>query len=198
MKILIVTGHPRKENHTERIATTYRNEVERLGHTANVINVYDTKYELPYMNFEKDSLSEDDQKKIKKMQEMITWADELVFVHPIWWASMPAGMKNWVDAMFAPHFAYKYNEKGKAEPLLIGKIAKVFCTAGSYAFYYRIPCIRFFTPINLIWRYAILGFAGIELVDIKICDRMNVNNGLPPKGRFESFLKTIKKSAAHH
>ena len=150
------------------------------------------------MTFEKDSLNEDDHNKIKKMQEMMLWAGEIVIIHPIWWASMPAGLKNWADAMFAPHFAYQYNAKGHAVPMLSGKIAKVFATAGSYATYYRIPIISYFTPIHIIWKFAILGFAGIELVEMKIRDRMNVNNSCPPEGCFEGFLKDVKKSAKRH
>ncbi len=198
MNILIVTGHPKKENHTIIIADTYRAEAERLGHNTQTINVYAPEFALPYMSFEKDSLDTKDQNKIKKMQEMITWAHEIVIIHPIWWASMPAGIKNWADAIFAPHFAYHYNEKGKPLPLLEGRIAKVFCTSGSYASYYWLPIISFFTPIHLVWKYAILEFAGIELVEMKIVDRMNVNNGTPPPGRFEKFLAKVKKSAKKH
>jgi len=35
--------------------------------------------------------------KISWMQEQITWADELVFVYPIWWYDAPAILKNWFD-----------------------------------------------------------------------------------------------------
>lgn len=198
MNILIVTGHPKKENHTLFIAETYKTESERLGHKTKTLNVYAPEFILPFMTFEKDSLDIKDQAKIKKMQEMILWAGELVIIHPVWWACMPAGLKNWADAMFSPHFAYKYDEKGKAVPLLTGKIAKVFCTAGSYASYYRIPIISFFTPLHIIWKYAILGFSGIELVEMKVRDKMNVNNSCPPEGCFDAFLKIVRKSARRH
>lgn len=198
MNILIVTGHPKKESHTALIADTYKKESETLGHEVKMLNVYSDEFKLPYMTFEKDSLGEDDQKKIKKMQDMVTWAGEIVIVHPIWWAGMPAALKNWADAMVAPHFAFQYNAQGKPEPLLKGKIAKVFATAGSHAPYYRLPLISFFTPISIMWRYAILGFAGIEVVEMRIRDKMNVNDRCPPPGCFEAFLKVIKKSASKH
>jgi putative NADPH-quinone reductase len=35
--------------------------------------------------------------KISWMQEQITWADELVFVYPIWRYDAPAVLKNWFD-----------------------------------------------------------------------------------------------------
>lgn len=198
MNILIVKGHPRANGHTHAIAETYIKSVNQLGHHTKTIDVYAKEYVLPYMDFVKDSLDAKDAKKIKTMQEMVLWADEIVFIHPVWWATMPAGMKNWMDAIFVPRFAYKYNEKGKAEPLLTGKIAKVFATAGSHAPYYHIPIVKEFTPLHITWRYALLGFCGIELIEMKVQDKMNTNSSCPPDGCFEAFLETVKKSASRH
>jgi NAD(P)H dehydrogenase (quinone) len=58
----------------------------------------------------------DDQKEVivdtktSLMQQKITWADELIFVFPIWWGSMPAVMKNWIDVNFLGGFAFRYLE----------------------------------------------------------------------------------------
>ena len=198
MNILIVTGHPKKDSHTPIIASTYKKEAESLGHVVKTLDVYAQEYVLPYMDFVKDSLDMTDQKKIKAMQDMVLWAHEIVIVHPVWWGAMPAGLKNWMDAIFVPRFAYKYNEKGKAESILDGKIAKVFVTAGSFAPYYRIPLIKTFTPLHIIWKYALLGFCGIELIEMHVRDRMNTNNSCPAEGCFEAFLEDIKKSAKRH
>jgi len=56
MNNLIITGHPKKESHTNQIAQTYRDGVERLGHETKTIDVYSTEFSLPFMTFEKDSL----------------------------------------------------------------------------------------------------------------------------------------------
>ena len=198
MNILIVTGNPKKENHTDIIKTTYKDTVEKSGHEVKLINVYAEEFSLPYSNPEKGSLDKESEEKIKKMQEMIMWANEIVIIHPIWWASMPAGLKNWADTIFTPRFAYKYTTEGKVEKLLTGKTAKVFATAGSRALFYHIPIVSLFTPLRIIWKYAILNFCGINLVEILVQDKMNTNNSCPPVGCFENFLEKIKVSATRH
>lgn len=198
MNILIVTGNPKKENHTDDIANTYKETAEKSGHEVKTINVYSEEFSLPYSNPEKGSLSIESEGKIKKMQDMITWANEIVIIHPIWWASMPAGLKNWADAIFTPHFAYQYTPDGKVEKLLKGKTAKVFATAGSYAIYYNLPVISYFTPLHIVWKHALLGFCGINLVEMLVQDKMNINNSCPPVGCFENFLEKIKVSATRH
>lgn len=54
-------------------------------------------------------------------REQILWADQLVFVYPIWWGRPPAMLMGYIDQLFASEFAYR--EKGGLLPegLLRGK-----------------------------------------------------------------------------
>ena len=194
MNILIITGNPKETNHTRSIGETYKNEVEKLGHIVRTIDVYSDEYKMAYSHGARLPEGDPNIEIIKKSQDAITWAEEIIFIHPIWWSHMPAGLKNWVDSVFTPGFAYKY-EEGIEVKLLLGKKAKVFCTAGSYATYYQIPIVRFFTPLHIIWKYATLGFFGIDLIDFKVCDNMNTNNSCPPVGCFETFTRRVEFSA---
>jgi NAD(P)H dehydrogenase (quinone) len=196
MNILIVTGNPKEKNHTALIAETYKNISEKNGHEVKCLDVYDPLYCPAYSRASKLSDDDPNKKIVSASQELITWAEEIVFIHPVWWSNMPAGLKNWIDSVFVPGFAYKY-VNGRPEILLGNKKAKLFCTAGSYAPYYNFPIIKFFTPLHLLWRYAMLGFFGIELIDFKVCDKMNVNNSCPPEGCFETYLRRIEYSAQH-
>ena len=72
---------------------------------------------------------------------------------------------------------------------------KVFCTAGSNASYYILPIIRLFTPIHLLWKYAVIEFFGMDLIEFTVCDKMNVNDSKPPEGHFEKHLRRIEFSA---
>ncbi len=196
MNILIITGNPKETSHTKTIAEVYKEASLKEGHEVRILSVYAHEYMMAYSKGAR--LPEDDPNipLIKASQELITWADELVFIHPVWWSSLPAGLKNWIDSVFVPGFAYKYVE-GKSEKLLGGKKAKVFCTAGSYAPYYLIPIVRLCTPLHLVWKFAMLGFYGIDLIDFKVCDKMNVNNSCPSEGCFETFLRRIEFSAKY-
>lgn len=193
MNILIITANPKPNNHTEMIANTYQKVVSENGHTVKNINVYASENLLSFSKGMKLTEGDPDISIIKTAQETILWAEEIIFIHPIWWSNIPAGLKNWLDSVFTPGFAYKY-ENGRPVSLLTQK-AKVFCTAGSHASYYSLPIIRLFTPLHLLWKYALLGFFGIDLIEFKVCDKMNTNNSCPPEGCFEAFLRRIEYSA---
>ena len=189
MNILIITANPKPTNHTQIIANTYKEEVEADHHTVRVVDLYAEENKLPYYR-----LSRDPDPVVDKMREHITWAEEIIFVHPVWWGNVPAILKNWIDTLVTPGFAYKYVE-GKPFPLLKGRTAKVFATAGSVAPYYWLPLVHEFTPLYLQWKYMVLGFCGIEMIDFKVVDKMNTNNSCPPVGCFEDYLEKVKKSA---
>lgn len=193
MNILIVTGNPKQNNHTQILCDTYAKEAKENDHEIKTINVYDNEWKTSYATGGRLPERDPDISIIKASQDAIVWADEVVFIHPVWWAYMPAGLKNWIDNVFTPGFSYKYTD-GKPIALL-SKKAKVFCTTGSYAPYYLFPLVRLLTPLHLLWKYAILGFNGFDLIDFKVCDQMNINNSHPPVGRFEKFLRRISFSA---
>lgn len=52
---------------------------------------------------------------VKKYQSMLKESDELVFIFPIWWYSLPAILKGFIDKVMLKNFAYsegKYELKG--------------------------------------------------------------------------------------
>jgi NAD(P)H dehydrogenase (quinone) len=66
---------------------------------------------------------------IKREQELIAWADHLVFIYPIWWFERPALLKGWIDRVFTNGFAFSYGNGVKG--LLKHKKALVVQTAGN-------------------------------------------------------------------
>lgn len=64
-------------------------------------------------------------------QARVELAQALVFLHPFQWYSMPALMKEWVDAVLLPGWAY-----GKGGHALAGKTYLLAVTTGSPAQYY--------------------------------------------------------------
>ena len=192
MNTLIITANSKKENHSALIANTYKEEKEKKGDTVDIWSLYDEKYMLPYLTF--DEHTPEYIAKINMVHARMMEADEIVFVHPIWWSLMPAIMKNFLDTVLSPHFAYLY-DKGNVKPMLTGKTAKIFATAGSHAPYFTIPIVREFTPLFIVWKYAILGFCGMKVKSIMVCDKMNINDSCPPEGCVECFLEKVKRSA---
>lgn len=128
MHSLIIKAHPRPSGFTHRIAEAYSKQQKALGNTVEILDLCLPENRQDYPVFiDENHFLED--ASTKRMQAMITGADELVFVFPVWWFDCPAVMKNWVDRNFTSGFAFRYNPDGKVDKLLSGKNAKVFATA---------------------------------------------------------------------
>lgn len=76
-------------------------------------------------------------------QEKLLWADAVILQFPLWWFSMPAILKGWVDRVFAFGFAYGVGpHEGErwsvryGEGKLTGRRAMLSITTGSRALHY--------------------------------------------------------------
>ncbi|MEM6771760.1 MAG: NAD(P)H-dependent oxidoreductase, partial [Bacteroidota bacterium] len=69
----------------------------------------------------------------------ILWADHLVWVYPVWWGSVPAVMKGFIDRLFLPGFAFRKHEGSmvKWDKLLAGKTARLISTLDQPSWFYR-------------------------------------------------------------
>lgn len=43
-------------------------------------------------------------------QKKILWADHIVWIYPVWWGSVPALLKGFLDRVLIPGFAFKKRE----------------------------------------------------------------------------------------
>jgi NAD(P)H dehydrogenase (quinone) len=163
MKSLIITAHPSSKGFTHRIAQAYKEKSLSKGHEVQIIDLYKAPRQ-DFLTFEAHGDDRPDQVAIRSSyQEQIIWADELVFVHPMWWGSMPAIMKNWIDVNFSGGFSHTY-KNGKPVPLLAKKRAKVFITSDAPAFIYWI----LLKPYATTWAFIILMFVGIKTDCVKL------------------------------
>jgi NAD(P)H dehydrogenase (quinone) len=172
MKILIITAHPSSLGKTHRIAESYKKNAEKRGHEVEILDLYKTEYQLPFYTFE--NLRETaPHPSVKPLQDKITAAGEIVFVHPIWWGNMPAISKNFIDHVFASRFAFKYDEHGHSHGLLTGKTARVFLTSGAprpLAFFaYELPI----SPLKFIWDVFIFKTCGLKVASFMVLPGCN-------------------------
>ena len=189
MNILIVKAHPSSKGHVHSIADTYAEARQAQKHTVKIIDLYSPKYTCELLCFE--NIREMTPPKLQKtFEEQITWADEIVIIHPIWWGLPPAVMKNWVDLTFWVHFAYMYTPDGAIKPMLTGKTAKIFTTAGGPSWWYHLPLL----PLRQFWVTTLFNFVGIDVTDFKVCGNLDKWCGERADRHFAKFLKTIKES----
>ena len=159
MKKLIIIAQPSSKGFTHQILKTYRKASESYWDKVQVLDLYKKRNYQPYLEFEDMRVLGEDSNRIK-MQKKIKWADELVFIFPVWWGNMPAIMKNFFDTNFSAWFAYKFR-KGKAIPkkLLNWKTAKIYATCdGNSIIYNNILCpmyIEWYLKNYILWVFWI-------------------------------------------
>jgi NAD(P)H dehydrogenase (quinone) len=90
------------------------------------------KYQLEQVHaFHRGTLAPD----IQEEQQKLLWCDALILQFPLWWFSLPAILKGWVDRVFSAGFAYgagKWYDQGG----LRGRRAMLALTTGGPASVY--------------------------------------------------------------
>ena len=171
MHTLIITAHSSSKGFTHRIATSFAKGLESNNKTFEILDLYKTDLKQDFLRFENIRELPEDENQIA-IQNKISLADEVVFVHPIWWGGMPAILKNFVDQNITPGFGYKYqkdqNGKTQTVKLLSGKSARVFMTCDNVMWQY----IMIGVPFVSIWFFFILDFCGLDVKSITVFDKM--------------------------
>jgi NAD(P)H dehydrogenase (quinone) len=190
MNILIVKAHPSSKGFTHGIAQTYQETKEQKGDLVKVIDLYDDKKENNYLSFEEIAKDFPNTVYIKKQKELVTWADEIIFVFPMWNSAEPAILKNWYDVVFSARFAFRY-VKGKMAPLpmLEGKKAKIFVTADGPSWFYTLIA----NPLKRIWTTTRLHLCGVKVDTFIIFDNMRVRDVSSREQLLRKVVKLAKK-----
>lgn len=123
MKVLFVHAHPEPQSFCSALKDHLVRHFTRKGDQVTVRDLYQMnynpvghrtdfagsanpsyfKYQLEQVEASKNnSFSEEMKTEMKFLEE----ADTVVFTFPLWWFSMPAILKGWVDRVFAMGFAY--------------------------------------------------------------------------------------------
>lgn len=190
-KVLIVTANPSTKGFTHQISQVYKNAVEKNDCKAQLIDLYTPENTQEYLAYDNIRTDWPNDEKIISMQKKIAWADEIMFIAPVWWGSVPAVMKNFIDVNFQSGFAFKYNEKWKVIWLLKGKTAGLIMTCDAPGFIYKyLPFM-----INLKWYFKvnILNFCGIKMTKYALFDTMHKRKKSPQE--IEKILLQVEKLA---
>ncbi len=158
--IAVVLGHPDSGSLCGAIARAYVEGARSGGATVREINLGEMAFDpvLRHGYREVQPLEPD----LVEAQEAIAWAEQVVFVYPNWWGSMPALLKGFIDRVFLPGYAFKYRPNSQLwDRLLAGRRGRLLVTMDSPPWYYRWVVGQ---PGHRMMRGAILGFSGIKPV----------------------------------
>ncbi|HVJ33059.1 MAG TPA: NAD(P)H-dependent oxidoreductase [Terriglobia bacterium] len=189
MKVLLVFAHPESRSLNGALRDVAIAELTAQGHEIQVSDLYAEGWkseidraDFPMLApearlqpaaasqqaFASDALTAD----VKAEIEKLLWADLLILQFPLWWFSMPAILKGWVDRVYAYGFAYGVGEHSDqrwgdryGEGTLAGKRAMLIVTAGGWEAHYSPrgingPIDDLLFPIN----HGILYYPGYEVL----------------------------------
>jgi NAD(P)H dehydrogenase (quinone) len=160
MNVLLVYAHPEPRSLNGALRDFSIARLEKSGHAVQVSDLYAMNWKAsldasdsvtppigerfdPSLDskhaFENGLQSED----IALEQQKLLWADTVILQFPLWWFSMPAILKGWVERVYAYGFAYGVGEHSDArwgdrygEGTLAGKRAMLIVTTGGWESHY--------------------------------------------------------------
>ncbi len=189
MKILIVYAHPKGEGslnaalkHSFVHGAKKNNEIKTLDLYRDGFNPVLSPAEL------KGEMSD----YIKKSQDLIKWADRIVFFYPIWWFRTPSILEGWFDKVLTKDFAFVYKQITKTFGIPIGLINKetmVFETYGAPKWGLKL------LYMDLPWRRikrGIFNFCGFKIVKRYSC----FSTPYASEKQREAWLKDAEKMGA--
>ncbi|MBI3776731.1 MAG: NAD(P)H-dependent oxidoreductase [Gammaproteobacteria bacterium] len=157
--ITIIQGHPDPSGKPfgYALARAYADGARAAGHTVRLIEVAQLDFEL--LRSKNDFYKGTAPPSIRAAQDVITWAEHLVFFYPLWLGEMPALLKGFLEQVARPGFAFENSSDEKmGKKLLTGKSARIVVTMGMPALIYR----WYFRAHGLkSLKRNILGFVGI-------------------------------------
>jgi len=128
MKNLIVISHPDQASFCYNgIFKTIKKCLEAGKEEIKVIDLYHDS-DLQIRN-QKDL--------VRDYQDMVTWANRIYFVSPVWWFRLTPRMESFFDEVMTPGFAYKFvpiiGKYAYPKPFLRNKKVRTYITHGAPA-----------------------------------------------------------------
>jgi len=191
MKHVVVFAHPRSGSFIRQAAGAYVDELEQCGHEVVVRDLYTMGFN-PVLSAQelagKEPLPED----IQREQAFIAGSQAITFLFPIWWASMPAILKGYVDRVFTYGFAWEMREDRMVGKLRGRKGMIVTSSAAPMVYLEATGEMRAFAVTQ---DFAIMGLCGIQVVEHLHFD------DLGPQTRPEQIdddIRRIRKCVCEH
>lgn len=118
MHLLTVFSHPYTDKYPAAVMHAFNQEFRRSGHSVDVLDLhregFDPRFtQADHAHFWGGPIPAG----IGDMHRRVEAAGRLAFVFPVYWWSMPAVMKGWIERVFTGGWAYQYgsgvDDRGK-------------------------------------------------------------------------------------
>lgn len=153
MKVLVVSAHPDKASLTAALRDVAVEQLKADGHEVRVSDLYamNWKSTVDYEDFPARSPDQPLRPTTASMeaaasgaltrdvldeQEKVLWADAVIFAFPLWWFSVPAILKGYIDRVWSSGFGYQVTGERYGAGRLAGKRAMLMVLIGGRESYF--------------------------------------------------------------
>ena len=153
MKVLIVYAHPEPRSFNGAMKDLAVEVLSGAGHQVQVSDLYAMNFppaggpgdfvtqENPdFFGYQREQMHATSgglfDPALKAEMDKLVWADMVIFQFPLWWFSLPAILKGWVDRVFAMGFAYGLQQSYESG-VFRGKRSMLAFTTGGPARVYQ-------------------------------------------------------------
>ena len=198
MNVLLVFAHPEPRSLNGALRDVAVAELKDQGHEVRISDLYamgwkaavdradfpqlapDARLNVAAASgeaFKAHRLTDD----VRAEQEKLLWADAVVLQFPLWWFTMPAILKGWVDRVYSYGFTYGVGEHSDkrwgnryGEGVFAGKRAMLIVTTGGWEEHYSArgingPIDDLLFPIN----HGVLFYPGFDVLPAFAAHRVN-------------------------
>lgn len=111
MNILTVYSHPYRDRYPGAVMDAFHQPIIATGHSVDILDLYAEDFDPRFTSadhacFWGGELPQD----VALMHQRVEKADQLAFIFPVYWWSMPALMKGWIERVFTGGWAYQYGK----------------------------------------------------------------------------------------
>jgi putative NADPH-quinone reductase len=185
MQVLIIHANEDKNSFCAALANSIYRGCIAAQNPCNIIHIADINFDpILHKAYKYHTPPEPD---VLEIQQQIKKSSHVVLVFPIWWGTYPALFKGFIDRVFVPDFAFKYNAKGHGhQKLLKGKQAALVCTMDTPHWYYRYVYKR---EAYYAVKKSLLEFCGFSKIKYMQCSRLKKST----KRQREKWIKKAFK-----
>jgi NAD(P)H dehydrogenase (quinone) len=198
MNVLLVFAHPEPRSLNGSLRDAAVAELKDQGHVVRISDLYAQGWKAAVDRSDFPQLAEDAHlnvaaasgeafkaamltNDVKAEHEKLLWADAVILQFPLWWFTMPAILKGWVDRVYSYGFAYGVGEHSEkrwgdryGEGVFAGKRAMLIVTTGGWEEHYADrgingPIDDLLFPIN----HGILFYPGFDVLPPFVVHRVN-------------------------
>ncbi len=121
MDVLVVCAHPRPGSYTHAVTDAAVRGFTRAGHDVTTLDLYALGF-APAMTTAERAAYHGEEPLLDPLTRehaaLVQRAEMLVFIYPTWWSGPPAILKGWLERVFVPGVAFRFDDRGKVRPAL--------------------------------------------------------------------------------